>query len=1140
MSLKESSDSISYPSSLSSSSSNTNLLAHSLSFDPINEVEEEHQLHQTPLTSAAPTPVHPSRTTTSTTSSSSTTNGTTTMTYTTTGGTQRWSTASPFYQTHSSSSSSLLNTSLDYSNSSINMSLEDLANPISVDTLHHSKSSTTIEMEYPDVSVDESSDDHDISMYSDQNDEYNSPAFLKSSQSSVLLSSYRDMFGHSSGYSSGNNSPLAQSRIISNSASASTASPRLLGFHITRSTSHQSLLSEQPNNLPPHISPTPPPSHIHQLHPQHQHQQKIVRNDRTKSSPPIQPVLSLDLYPQYHSTPNLGVEHQPLQHQHQPPQQKFSLVPTTPNSLIPLVEDMGNLGLSPSTTSSPKEYLFQSYYDSNNTNGSGSPSSTPGTPIASRSRSNSKSILYSPTRSRSPSLNSSNSPNCKMSPTLSLPHPFSSPPSTSKENHNQNNCDQKNNNTNNQIDNNNNNNNNEENNNNQNNNQNINLTPTNNNNQNNNQNTNNTINNNNNVNSTPIIATNLTNLLNNQITPVQSTTTSTNQQPPLLKSTLSNGNIITTPISNHLSNSGRFLHTPMTPLSTHITINDFTILEKIGEGGFGQVYLAKKNDTNEIVALKRMSKDLIWSKNKVTHIKNERDILAQGRNHRYIVSLVYSFQDDTYLYLAMEYVPGGDLRSLLGALGCLDEESAKFYMAEMVEAVDSCHRLGYCHRDLKPENFLIDRTGHIKLADFGLSKNVVTRYVKAVDYKGTPTGSSMEHTPMKFGSFNLNASGVLSSSVTDFGSFKDLPMQARLAYSVVGSPFYMAPEVLQATKGYGDEVDWWSLGCMFYEFVIGIPPFDGESPEEVMDSVLKWKSNLKRPQVEQQQQQSDNSLAVGDISIDQNNTSVTSAGFSISDDLWDLITRLVCDGKERMGSGEKGVESIKQHPFFEGVQWGSLHQGEPPFVPVLEDDYDTTYFEKDRTQGIAYTSRNSGGTIISKSKNRNILGFTYPRAGDDPLIWTNLVKGLSNSLTYSNSTNASSINSNSNSNSNNSSGSGISLGNSGHHNILSSSGTLLMPQPSHASLKSSLGILSSGGSDINNNTINSNSNNNSLKTSSTCTFTPLNHSPNNHTTNNQSLPEPASPYGSYAHHRSLKMSSSNHFGNEAIIFQSDL
>eukprot|EP01133_Synstelium_polycarpum_P020050 gene20050-24042_t len=356
-----------------------------------------------------------------------------------------------------------------------------------------------------------------------------------------------------------------------------------------------------------------------------------------------------------------------------------------------------------------------------------------------------------------------------------------------------------------------------------------------------------------------------------------------------------------TPVSRpiNISSIGHSLTgivTPTTPMyspSKQVSIEDFTLIEKIGEGGFGQVFLAKKNDTNEVVALKRMSKDLIWAKNKVTHIKNERDILAQGRNHRWIVSLVYSFQDDQSLYLAMEYVPGGDLRSLLSALNCLEEDSAKFYMAEMVEAVDSCHRLGYCHRDLKPENFLIDRTGHIKLADFGLSKNVVTRYVKA---KGTP--GVLEHTPMKFGAH------ALSTSITDFsgfGSFKDLNMQARLAYSVVGSPFYMAPEVLQATTGYGDEVDWWSLGCMFYEFVVGIPPFDGDSPEEVMETVLKWKTNLSRPE-------------------------------NISDELWDLIS-------------------------------GSA---------------------------MVYTNKNSGGIVTSRTKpNRNILGFTYPRAGDDPLIWGN-------------------------------------------------------------------------------------------------------------------------------------------------------
>ncbi|GAM20724.1 hypothetical protein SAMD00019534_038990 [Acytostelium subglobosum LB1] len=428
--------------------------------------------------------------------------------------------------------------------------------------------------------------------------------------------------------------------------------------------------------------------------------------------------------------------------------------------------------------------------------------------------------------------------------------------------------------------------------------------------------------------------------------------------------------VLSTPISSSMY-SHHSLTTPVTPTtpismqSKHVTIDDFDLIEKIGEGGFGQVFLAKKIDTGEILALKRMSKDLVWSKNKVSHIKNERDILAQGRNHRWIVSLVYSFQDDQHLYLAMEYVAGGDLRSLLSALGCLEEENSRFYMAEMVEAVDACHQLGYCHRDLKPENFLIDKTGHIKLADFGLSK-MFTNYVKSA--KGTPGGSTssvMEHTPMKF------SSHMLSSSVTDFsgfGSFKDV---VNVAYSVVGSPFYMAPEVLEATTGYGDEVDWWSLGCMFYEFVCGIPPFDGDSPEEVMETVLDWKANLQRPP-------------------------------NISDELWNLISCLITDGNTRLGRGERGVENIKNHPFFTGVDWGKLHENEPPFVPLLSDEMDTTYFEKDRTT-VVYTNKNSGGTITSSrtKQNRNILGFTYPRLGEDPLVWANMVRSIKSAKTSS-------------------------------------------------------------------------------------------------------------------------------------------
>ncbi|CRK18554.1 hypothetical protein BN1708_017674, partial [Verticillium longisporum] len=151
---------------------------------------------------------------------------------------------------------------------------------------------------------------------------------------------------------------------------------------------------------------------------------------------------------------------------------------------------------------------------------------------------------------------------------------------------------------------------------------------------------------------------------------------------------------------------------------------DFQILTQVGQGGYGQVFLAQKKDTREVCALKVMSKKLLFKLDEVRHVLTERDILTNAKSE-WLVRLLYSFQDDKSIYLAMEYVPGGDFRTLLNNTGVLSNRHARFYIAEMFCSVDALHQLGYIHRDLKPENFLVDSTGHVKLTDFGLAAGML-------------------------------------------------------------------------------------------------------------------------------------------------------------------------------------------------------------------------------------------------------------------------------------------------------------------------------------------------------------------------------------------------------------------------------
>lgn len=151
------------------------------------------------------------------------------------------------------------------------------------------------------------------------------------------------------------------------------------------------------------------------------------------------------------------------------------------------------------------------------------------------------------------------------------------------------------------------------------------------------------------------------------------------------------------------------------------TIAEYRTICVIGKGAFGEVRLCRHIETSELVAIKQMNKTDMHKKNQLAHIRAERDILASS-DGTWIVELKSSFTDDKYLYLVMEYLPGGDLMNLLIEKDVFTEDQARFYTAEMLLAIESVHKLNYIHRDLKPDNVLIDRKGHLKLTDFGLCK----------------------------------------------------------------------------------------------------------------------------------------------------------------------------------------------------------------------------------------------------------------------------------------------------------------------------------------------------------------------------------------------------------------------------------
>ncbi|KAI9682519.1 MAG: hypothetical protein M1829_000312 [Trizodia sp. TS-e1964] len=340
---------------------------------------------------------------------------------------------------------------------------------------------------------------------------------------------------------------------------------------------------------------------------------------------------------------------------------------------------------------------------------------------------------------------------------------------------------------------------------------------------------------------------------------------------------------------------------------TRLRQGDFRILTQVGQGGYGQVFLAQKKDTKEVCALKVMSKKLLFKLDEIRHVLTERDILTAAKSD-WLVRLLYAFQDDQSIYLAMEYVPGGDFRTLLNNTGVLHNRFARFYIAEMFSCVDALHQLGYIHRDLKPENFLIDSIGHVKLTDFGLSAGMLSPgKIESMRVRLEQVGdfSVPFARPMEQRTVAERREGYRSMRERD----------VNYAKSIVGSPDYMAPEVLKGEE-YDFTVDYWSLGCMLFESLAGYPPFAGANVDETWQNLKHWTKVLHKPEYE-----------------DPN--------YFLSKRTWNLITRLIASKSSRF----RGISEIHAHAYFSEVNWGNLRGQTPPFVPQLDGETDAGYFD---------------------------------------------------------------------------------------------------------------------------------------------------------------------------------------------------
>jgi len=349
-----------------------------------------------------------------------------------------------------------------------------------------------------------------------------------------------------------------------------------------------------------------------------------------------------------------------------------------------------------------------------------------------------------------------------------------------------------------------------------------------------------------------------------------------------------------------------------------VSISDFELIKVIGTGAFGIVRLCRKKDTGEVFAMKQMSKKEMVYKNQVHHVRAEKDALSIAKDS-WVIGLHYTFQDDHYLYMVMDYLPGGDLMTHLMRKDTFTEDETRFYVAELVEAVDYIHtNLHYIHRDIKPDNIVFDTEGHIHLLDFGLCKHNPPQ----------PSAPADDGAPSTDGAQQENGSRRAPRH----------PSRAQLQ-SVVGTPDYMGPEVYRKDP-YGKECDWWSVGIIMFEMLFGGPPFSDERHDPAVTStrVLRWRQHFHMP-----------------------------PDPKVGREARDLLRGLICDPQDRLTA-----DGIRAHPFFRGLDFSRLRELEPPIKPVVNGPLDTSNFDDFQGADNRYGVTNTRHQVV---KDPSIFAF---------------------------------------------------------------------------------------------------------------------------------------------------------------------
>ncbi|XP_030369066.1 cAMP-dependent protein kinase catalytic subunit 3 [Scaptodrosophila lebanonensis] len=289
-------------------------------------------------------------------------------------------------------------------------------------------------------------------------------------------------------------------------------------------------------------------------------------------------------------------------------------------------------------------------------------------------------------------------------------------------------------------------------------------------------------------------------------------------------------------------------------------LDDYQIIKTVGTGTFGRVCLCRDRISEKYCAMKILAMSAVIRLKQIEHVKNERNILREIR-HPFVISLEWSTKDDSNLYMIFDYVCGGELFTYLRNAGKFTSQTSNFYAAEIVSALEYLHSLQIVYRDLKPENLLINRDGHLKITDFGFAKKLRDR-----------------------------------------------------TWTLCGTPEYIAPEIIQS-KGHNRAVDWWALGVLIYEMLVGYPPFYDEQPFGIYEKILSGKIEWER---------------------------------HMDPIAKDLIKKLlVNDRTKRLGNMKNGADDVKRHRWFKHLNWNDVYNKKlkPPILPDVHHDGDTKNFD---------------------------------------------------------------------------------------------------------------------------------------------------------------------------------------------------